>query len=260
MRFFVVSFYLFLCIININSGIIVKIVDPPVIPEYNVFKSNSEAIKPLKYKSLTPIEYITDPLIIYASLWGCIGLSIPLWELPSFSVIKNSNEFVERLKIEPFTSGKVESITKPLTNSNGDSLVDDNGNVIQVLKNDFYAKNIVEPSYFTYIAMYMRAKNYHPAIMITELFIFSLIYEFTIRPFFLNSNFEQLIKNPSVGIVFGILLDELSTYLLSTPFIALHVLAYIINPFNALPVARIKPLLFFDPYKGNVSIETIIKL
>ena len=163
--------------------------------------------------------------------------------------------------MEPFTSGKVESITKPLLDKDGNVVVDKTTkNVIQVLKGQFYAKNIVEPLYFTYMAMYLRSKNYHPAIMITELFLFSLLYEFTIRPLFLNSSFEQLLKNPSVGIVLGILLDELSTFLLSTPFLGLHVLAYIINPFNALPIARIKPMLFFDPYKSNISVEAIIKL
>ena len=106
----------------------------------------------------------------------------------------------------------------------------------------------------------MRAKNYHPAIMITEIILLSLLYEITIRPFYLNSSFEQLFKNPGISILFSILLDELSTFLLTTPYIGLHVFAYILNPFNALPNSRIHPMLFFDPYRKTVNIQTIIGL
>ncbi len=255
--------FLFISLIPafLYSEIAVKIKEAPNIPDYRYFKSNMELTKPLKYKNILPIEYVIDPLIMYASLWGCVSLSAPFWNDPmSFSFIKSSEEFVERMKVEPFVNGRIDSITKPLTDINGQNVTDSSGNIIQTFRGEIYAKNIIEPAYFTTLALYMRSKNYHPAIMITEIFCLSLLYEFTIRPFFLNANFEQMIKNPSVAIVFGVLLDEISTFLLTTPYIGLHAIAYILNPFNAIPNSKIKPLLFLQPYKNAMSIEALIKL
>jgi hypothetical protein len=95
--------------------------------------------------------------------------------------------------------------------------------------------------------------------MITEIVLLSVLYEFTIRPFYLNASFEQLIKNPCIAVTVAILFDELSSFLLTTPFKGLHVLAYFLNPFNALPNSRIHPMLFFDPYRNRVSLEGVIK-
>ncbi|OHD15486.1 MAG: hypothetical protein A2086_14835 [Spirochaetes bacterium GWD1_27_9] len=243
------------------------------IPSHKFFKQNSEFIKPLKYKQITVAEYLTDPLILYANLWGCFGLTSPLWEGDSLKIIDTSNEktleaksskfssiFFDRMKLEPFVSGRNYNIVKNLTDSSGKEVKDSYGNVIQVLKNDFYAKNIIEPIFFVWFGLYLRAKNYHPALMIVEIFALSFLYEFTVRPFFMNASFEQLLKNPAIGIVCGILLDEVSTFLLTTPYIGLHVLAYILNPFNALPTARIHPLLFLEPFKQTANLEVIIKL
>ena len=130
--------------------------------------------------------------------------------------------------MEPFATGRIDPITKVWNNT-------------ITFRTDIYAKNIVEPIYFTYLSLYLRAKNYHPAIMITEIVLLSLLYEITIRPFYMNSSFEQLLKNPGVSIIVGILFDELSTYLLTTPYTGLHVLAYFLNPFNALPNFKSSP-------------------
>lgn len=235
------------------------------IPSLKYFNKNRELIRPLKLKKITVAEYLSDPLIMYISLWGCFGLTLPLWETNSglnpgdenywapyssrgfdkFTTDKDT--FINRLKFEPFATGRIEPITKK-SGSN------------TIFRNDIYAKNIIEPVYFIYLGLYMRAKNYHPAIMITEIILLSLLYEITIRPFYLNSSFEQLFKNPGISILFSILLDELSTFLLTTPYIGLHVFAYILNPFNALPNSRIHPMLFFDPYRKTVNIQTIIGL
>ena len=200
---------------------------------------------------------------MYTSLWGCLALTLPLWERDAnvwepdgnrgFDKLQNNAEeiFASRLKMEPFASGRIDPVTKPWTNFKGKPS--------NVFRGDIYAKNIIEPGFFTYLALYMRSKNYHPAIMITEIILLSVLYEFTIRPFFMNASFEQLLKNPGISIVFAILFDELSTFLLTTPFIGLHVLAYILNPFNALPNSRVHPMLFFDPYKKRVNIEAIVK-
>ena len=235
------------------------------IPSSKYFKRNKEIIGVFKYKKITIAEYLTDPLIMYASLWGCFGLTIPLWERNEGiskndenywesdnhrgfdKLVTNNSAFGDRLKMEPFASGRIDPITK-------------RWNDMTVFRNDIYAKNIIEPVFFVYLGLYLRAKNYHPAIMITEIILLSLLYEFTIRPFYLMSSFEQFLKNPAIGIVFGILLDELSTFLLSTPYKGLHVLAYLFNPFNALPNSRIHPMLFFDPYRKTANIEAIIKL
>jgi hypothetical protein len=235
------------------SSILVKQSEPAFIPPYRFFNANKEFVVSLHDKKITPQEYVTDPLILYASLWGCLGTTLNLWwETPSESFNQNSSNFsgsvfANRMKMEPFATGRIDSITK---------VVD--GRII--LKNDFYAKNLIEPFFFIQSALYLRSKNYHPAIMIAEVFTLSLLYEFTVKPFFINSSFEQLLKNPGAGIIFGILLDEISSYLMTTPYMGLHVLAYILNPFNALPTSRVHPLLFFDPYKKAASLETLIKL
>ncbi len=233
------------------------------IPSLKYFKKNREIIRPLKYKKITVAEYLTDPLIMYASLWGCFGITLPLWETNSginpghenywepysgrgFNKFgTKNNTFIDRLKFEPFATGRMEPITKKYGG-------------YTTFRNDIYAKNIIEPIFFIYLGLYMRSKNYHPAIMVTEIILLSLLYEITIRPFYMNSSFEQLLKNPGVSILFAILIDELSTFLLTTPHIGLHVFAYILNPLNALPTSRVHPMLFFDPYRKTVNIETII--
>jgi hypothetical protein len=244
-------------IIFINSfsftSIISKQVEPLSIPSYRFFSENTEFTKGLHYKKITVAEYVTDPIIMYASLWGCLGLTYPLYMgNDDFAFVQSGDAFAGRMKMEPFASGRINPVTTTITDSNG--------NIITVLKNDFYAKNRIEPIYFTELTLYLRSKNYHPALIIGEIFSLAFMYEFTIRPFFMPANFEQLIKNPIIGLVSGILIDELSTFLLSTPYIGLHVLAYILNPFNALPVSRVHPLLIFSIFQKEASISGIIKL
>lgn len=231
------------------------------IPSLNTFTVNKEIVRPFKNRQITVAEYITDPIILYISLWGCFGITLPLWETSSaetgwkpddergFNRLRTygGDVFLSRLKLEPFATGRVEPVTKVWNGST-------------VFRKDMYAKNIIEPIYFSYIGLYLRAKDYHPAIMITEIVLLSFLYEFTIRPFYTNSSFEQLLKNPGISILFSIMFDELSTFLLTTPYKGLHVLAYILNPFNALPNSRIHPMLFFDPYRKTANIEAIIKI
>ncbi len=263
-KFLFLIFFIIFFIKPSFSSIVLATPDKMDIPGKKSFTFNTEFIRSFKIKKITIIEYITDPLIMYTSLWACLGITLPLWErslglaqgdqsyweqdtLRGFDKLRTEDTFFNRLKMEPFASGRVDPFTKVL-----------NGKI--VLRGDVYAKNIIEPVFFTYLALYMRAKNYHPAIMITEIILLSLLYEFTIRPFFMNSSFEQLFKNPGISLVVAILFDELSTYLLTTPHIGLHVLAYILNPFNSLPNSRIHSMLFFDPYRKTASIEAIIKL
>lgn len=254
------SFFLIILSGNFYASIIIKSPDKMNMPSKREFVINREFIRPFSKKKITVAEYLTDPLIMYVSLWACFGITTPLWETrPTIISGPNAeNMFGDRLKMEPFASGRIDPVTKPATDINGNPIYV-NGHPLIILRNDFYAKNFIEPAFFTYLALYMRSKDYHPAIMITEIILLSLLYEFTIRPFFMNSSFEQFLKNPSVGIVFSILFDELSTFLLTTPYIGLHVLAYIFNPFNALPNARVHPMLFFDPYRKTASIEALIK-
>lgn len=215
-------------------------------PDYHCFKVGFQLALPFQRREITPWEYVTDPIILYASMWAMFGLTVPLWETtPNF--VKSVEQFGSRVSMEPFATGRIDPITKQ-----------ENG--MTVLRKDFYAKNFIEPVYFTYMSMYLRAKNYHPALYIGEIFTLSLMYEFTLRPLFMDSSFEQALKNPSVGLLVGLLLDEISNFLLSTPFKGLHILGYILNPFNALPTARIHPLLMFKPYNQTASIEAIIKL
>lgn len=232
------------------------------LPDYKTFKSNTEFSKPLKLKKITAVEYATDPLILYASLWLCFAVTYPVWEnTPQFISGANAGAtFANRLKMEPFASGRIDPVTKPLSDANGEIVRYDNGAPVTVLVGDMYAKNLIEPFFFSSMALYLRSKNYHPALMILEIFLTSALYEFTVRPFFMNSSFEQFLKNPGIAVVAAVVFDEISTYLLSTPYTGLHILGYILNPFNALPTARVHPLLFFDPYRKSAYLETIITL
>jgi len=263
---------------SIFPSVLLEKIEKQNIPSFKFFNANKEFIRDFKYRKITVAEYLTDPIILYASLWGCFGLTLPLWETNAgldksdknyweyydkrgFDKLVDNEDikfnstlnmhvdesFVNRMKMEPFASGRIDPITKVWNNG-------------IAFRNDIYAKNVIEPIYFTYLTLYMRSKNYHPAIMIAEIMLLSCLYEFTIRPFYLNASFEQLLKNPGISIIVGILFDELSTYLLSTPYKGLHVLAYILNPFNSLPTARVHPMLFFDPYRKTASIEAIIKM
>ncbi len=236
-----------------------------IIPPYKYFRSAGDALNDMKYKQVTIAEYFTDPLITYGMLWGCFGITYNLWErigddADYINFVGNSSDnylFADRLKMEPFTPAKNQNLTKYLTDLNGNLILDSYGNPITVLNNDFYIKNIIEPVCFIEIALYLRSKGYHPILIIGELFTLSILYEFTVRALFMDTSFEQLIKNPAVGALFGLLIDEFSNYLLSTPYMGFHVLGYILNPFKLLPVKRIYPMLFLSPHKPAVTLEVI---
>ena len=223
-------------------------------------RANREAYISLKYKKLTVFDYVFDPFFLYANLWITFTVTVPLWETNRISFVKSGEQFTERFQIEPFATGRIDPVTKPLTDSNGDVKHDIFGNPIVVFTGDIYAKNIIEPIFFSQATLYLMAKNYNIGIIIGEVIALSFIYEFTLRPLFMKASFEQLLKNPAISLVAGILLDELSTFLLTTPYIPLHVLAYILNPFKALPNSRIRPLVVFKPYKEAVSIESVISI
>ncbi len=248
------------------------------IPSKNSFRLNTQFIRPFHVKKITVAEYLTDPLILYAGLWGCFALTLPLWE--TNAGLRSGDEnywepdsyrgfyafgrdpqsiYITRITLEPFGANHESLPTIIDSRTVRSDPITKQWNGIAVFRSDFYAKNIIEPLYYTYLALYLRAKNYHPAIMVTEIILLSVLYELTVRPFFMNGSIEQLFKNPAIGLVLAILLDEISNFLMSTPYIGLHVLAYILNPFNALPNARIHPMIFFDPYKKAASLETIIK-
>lgn len=209
------------------------------------------------YKPIQPWEYPVDFLILYSSLWLTAGITAPMWN-DGVSLPSGNDSFSDRLMMEPFNTRK-ENIFSVWYDASGKKVKDVNGDDIYVPNGSFYAKNIVEPIMFTYMALYMRSKNYNIALMIGELFTLSILYEFTVRPVFRVSSFEQLLKNPAVGVLSGILLDEIATYLLTTPHIGLHVLAYIINPFKALPTSRVHGLIFLQPYTAAVTIATQAK-
>ncbi|MBN2544405.1 MAG: hypothetical protein JXB50_01325 [Spirochaetes bacterium] len=275
-------FFIFFLFFFTNLSFSSPLLSPMInlnIPSKKSFKMNTQFIRPFNVKRITVAEYLTDPLILYSSLWGCFALTLPIWETNAGLVegdenywepdsyrgfylfgIDPENVYISRITLEPF--GANHQNIKTLATYPGTIRSDPitkQWNDHTVLRNDFYAKNIIEPLYYTYLGLYLRAKNYHPAIMVTEMILLSVLYELTIRPFFMNGSIEQLFKNPAIGIVLAILLDELSNFLLSTPYVGLHVLAYFLNPFNALPNARIHPMIFFDPYKKAASLETIIK-
>ena len=234
------------CIMNGYSSIKIRENKMEYMPDFHSFEIGFQKALPFNRRHITPWEYATDPIILYASMWAMMGITVPLWEqTPTF--ISSGDDFVSRVQMEPFATGRIDEVTKQW-------------NGMTVLKNDFYAKNFIEPIYWTYMAMYLRSKNYHPALYLGELFSLSLMYEFTVRPFFMNASFEQVLKNPAVGSLIGLLLDEVSNFLLSTPYKGLHVLGYILNPFNALPTSRVHPLVMFKPYNQAASIEAIINL
>jgi hypothetical protein len=255
-----VFLFLSISISNSFSAVVNKNLDTIKGLSMRTIRANREAYLPLKHKKLTVFDYVFDPFFLYANLWVTFAATIPLWETNKISFVESGEQFTERFQMEPFATGRIESITKPLTDSNGRVQYDIYGNPIVVFTRDVYAKNIVEPVLFTQATLYLMAKNYNIGIIIAEIIGFSFLYEFTLRPLFMNSSFEQLIKNPVISLTAGILLDELSTFLLTTPYIPLHVLAYILNPFKALPSSKIRPLVIFTPYKEAVSIESVISI
>ncbi len=242
------------------SAVVSKNMDTINNPSMKAIRSNREAYLQLKYKRLTAFDYVFDPFFLYANLWVTFAATIPLWETNKISFAENSDQFADRMKMEPFATGRVDPVTKPLTDSNGNVQHDDFGNPIIVFTNDVYAKNIVEPILFTQATLYLMAKGYNIGIIIAEVIGMSFLYEFTIRPFFMNSSFEQLIKNPAISLIVGTLFDEIATFLLTTPYTPLHVLAYILNPFKALPTSRVRPLVIFTPYKEAVAIEAVVSI
>lgn len=247
------------------------------LPSKASFLRNAEFTRSFRFKKITVAEYITDPLILYTTLWGCFAITLPVWEKNyglkegdqnywkpdsyrgfDYFAKDPKSVFITRVTPEPFGANHYNIDTVDTRTLRIDPITKE-VNGVTVLRNDFYAKNIIEPIYFTYLALYLRSKNYHPAIFVAEMILLSVLYEFTVRPFYMNASLEQLLKNPAVAVVFAILLDELSTFLLTTPYKGLHILAYFLNPFNALPNARVHPLLFFDPYKKAPSLEAVIK-
>lgn len=221
-------------------------------PSMKDFSVNSNLTSSKGYKSIMAWEYPVDFLILYSSLWLTSGITAPMWD-DGVSLPSSNDSFTDRLLMEPFNTRK-ENVFSVLYDSSGKKVKDINDDDIYVPNGSFYAKNIVEPLMFTYMALYLRSKNYNIALMIGELFTLSILYEFTVRPVFRISSFEQLLKNPAVGILAGLLFDEIATYLLTTPNVGLHVLAYILNPFKALPTTRVHGLIFLQPYTAAVTI------
>ncbi|MCG8573012.1 MAG: hypothetical protein MJB14_23010 [Spirochaetes bacterium] len=222
----------------------------------------------MDYKKITPWEYALDPFIMYSTLWGCAGFSYILYnyeyqdnqlyhQYNLIGPITSGEDYLRRIRVKPFSLDGEDYVTRDRTENITDTTTKNN---VAFLKATVYAKNIIEPIYFTQYVLFMRSKNYHPALVITETILLSVLYELTIRPFLMPFSFEQLIKNPSVALLIGIFLDEISTFLLTTPYKALHVLAYILNPYKLLPTSRVRPLLMFKPYRKALSIETIIKM
>ena len=221
-------------------------------PDMRDFNINSNLTSSKGYKPISAWEYPVDFLVLYSSLWLTAGITAPMWDggvtLPS-----ESDTFADRLMMEPFNTRK-ENVFSVWYDSNGEKVRDFNDDEMYVPNGTFYAKNIVEPLIFTYMALYLRSKNYNIALMIGEIFTLSILYEFTVRPVFKVSSFEQLLKNPAVGVLAGIVLDEIATYLLTTPNVGLHALAYILNPFKALPTSRVHGLIFLQPHTAAVTI------
>ncbi len=221
-------------------------------PDMRDLNTNSNLISEKGYKPIMAWEYPVDFLILYSGLWLTAGITAPMWDT-GVSLPSANNTFADRLMMEPFNTRK-ENVFSVWYNSKGEKIRDFNDDAIYVPNGSFYAKNVIEPLMFTYMALYLRSKNYNIALMIGEIFTLSILYEFTVRPVFKVSSFEQLLKNPAVGILAGILFDEIATYLLTTPNVGLHVLAYILNPFKALPTSRIHGLIFLQPYTAAVTI------
>lgn len=221
-------------------------------PDRRDFRINANLTSSKGYKPISAWEYPVDFLILYSSLWLTAGITAPMWN-DGVSLPADSDTFKNRLMMEPFNT-RTENVFSVWYDASGEKIKDVNGDDIYVPNGSFYAKNIVEPIMFTYMALYMRSKNYNIALMIGELFTLSILYEFTVRPLFRVSSFEQLLKNPAVGVLSGILLDEIATYLLTTPNVGLHALAYILNPFKALPTSRVHGLIFLQPYTASVTI------
>lgn len=278
-KIFIIIFSCIINIININSSQITKIDDNNIdIPDYNSFIKNSDLSKPFLMKKVTVYEYITDPLILYSSMWLCFGITLPFWEqykvkydINRISFITDTydngnliysagNQYADRIRMEPFVSGSIETTINPVLDSDNHPVKDEFGNTKYQIKPEFFAKNFIEPYFFINAALYLKSKNYHIALIIGEVFTLSLLYEFTLRPLFMPSSFEQLLKSPAIGIGVAIMLDEISCYLLTTPYTGLHILAYFLNPFNAFPTNRVHGLIMLDNYKQAVSIEAIIKL
>jgi hypothetical protein len=275
---------------SLQASIVVYQPEDFDMPSRRAFLVTTDMIRPFEYQKIKAWEYATDPLVMYVALWGLAGLTLSVSErapgawysgnnidqyngwaplgLGAYDSAGGSNpiylydsglnitgrvspagEFLERMKMEPFATGiRFDPVVK--TTPQG----------YTIPRGTFWAKNFIEPAYFTVLALYMRSKNYHPALLVLEMFAMSALLEFTIRPFFMRASFEQFMKNPLVAVIFGVFMDELSTFLLTTPFKGLHVLAYVLNPFKLLPTNRVSGLLFFDPYQRTASIETIIRL
>ncbi|MBR3731185.1 MAG: hypothetical protein IKN25_00920 [Spirochaetales bacterium] len=125
-------------------------------PDFHSFEIGFQKALPFNRRHITPWEYATDPIILYASMWGMMGITVPLWEQTP-TMISSGDEFASRVQMEPFATGRIDAVTKQWHG-------------MTVLKNDFYAKNFIEPVFFTYMAMYLRSKNYHPALYLGELF------------------------------------------------------------------------------------------
>ncbi len=251
-------------LITINSLYSVPVVNQM---EQNIFLSNKDVEVNSKFliansmRNLNYADYITDSILLYGLLWLNIGYNIPLrGESISFTTDQTGVQFTERFLVEPFAKDRKEIVFDTINDSSGNSVLDMYGAPMLFPNGAFYAKNVIEPFAFYSYGLYLRAKNYHPALYIGMMFSLSVLYEFTVRPFFMEASFEQLFKNPIVGVTASIVFDELSSYLLTTPYLAAHVFAYILNPFKLLPTARIKPLLFFDYYKQSASLQIILEL
>ncbi|HBD93566.1 MAG: hypothetical protein A2015_02480 [Spirochaetes bacterium GWF1_31_7] len=251
-------------LITVNSLYSIPVVNQR---EQNISLSNKDVVANSKYllensmRDLNYADYITDSLLLYGLLWLNIGYNLP-FRGDSISLITDQTgaQFTERLLLEPFANDRKEVVFDTINDSSGNTILDTYGAPMLFPNGAFYAKNVIEPFAFYSYGLYLRAKNYHPALYIGMMFSLSVLYEFTVRPFFMEASFEQLFKNPIAGITASIIFDELSSYLLTTPYLAAHVFAYILNPFKLLPTARVKPLLFFDYYKQSASLQVILEL
>ncbi|MCP4138146.1 MAG: DUF3943 domain-containing protein [bacterium] len=86
-----------------------------------------------------------------------------------------------------------------------------------------------------YYFLFFRSRGYTKGASLMWSFLAQFLFEFTVETATEQPSFQDLYQTPVLGAIIGMILESASNALLSTDYVAAHVLGYILNPFAILP-------------------------
>lgn len=105
---------------------------------------------------------------------------------------------------------------------------------------------LLEPMFFAKSYLYYASRDYHIAFIVLGTVLQSLLYDFTIRAFYQEVTWLDLIKNPAIGIPLGYIINETAKACLKSSHPGIKTLGFILNPFYLLPWSKPQLSIYYE--------------